>query len=218
LHNWLVQQIHDERLTNAIKRYAGGVLVDLGCGASPYRTLTTGHVTAHIGIDHPGTPHGGRGIDLYAPAYATALGSATVDTVLCTMVLEHLEDPQAALIEIARILKPGGTLILSAPLYWHLHEAPRDFFRYTEYGLRHLAATAHLDPVEIIPLAGFVVTFAQELSYFLNRWKRGRRERPIALAQWGIQQVAYQLHRYDHSTAFTWAYLAIFRKAPSSHE
>lgn len=212
LHNWLVQQIHDEQLQPIIARYARGILVDLGCGNSPYRTMTAPHVTTHIGLDHPGSFHGAKGVDILAPAYATGLGDHSVDTVLCTMVLEHLEAPQAAFHEIYRILKPGGHLILSAPLFWHLHEEPRDFFRYTKYGLTHLAATAGFDCAEMKPLAGFLVTFGQEFVYFLNRWKRGLLKRPITAAQAAMQTVVYQLYRYDHSYTFTWAYLSVFRK------
>lgn len=44
-------------------------------------------------------------------AYAMGLVGSSVDTVLCTFVLEHLEDPQR--------LRPGGSVILSVPLIWH---------------------------------------------------------------------------------------------------
>ena len=52
--------------------------------------------------------------------------------------------------EIARILKPEGILILSAPMTWPLHEEPYDFFRYTIHGLRHLLQNENFEiqPIE----------------------------------------------------------------------
>lgn len=125
-NNWLVHRIHDAALTAAINKYANGVLLDIGCGEKPYRTLTEGHVAAHLGLDHPGSLHSKQQVDIFGTAYETGVADDSVDTVLCTVVMEHLERPQDALDEMYRILKPGGHVILSAPLFWHLHEEPRD--------------------------------------------------------------------------------------------
>jgi len=211
-HNWLVHSIHDAALTAAINKYANGVLLDIGCGEKPYRTLTDGRVTAHLGLDHPGSLHSKKRVDIFGTAYETGLADNSVDTVLCTVVIEHLERPQDALCEMYRILKPGGHVILSAPLFWHLHEEPRDFYRYSKYGLAHLFTTAGFEIVEIKPLAGFVVTFGQELVYFLNYFRRGPLRLPVSIVQSGIQLLAYGLNRWDRSSGFTWAYLAIGRK------
>jgi len=64
------------------------------------------------------------------------------DLVLCTQVLEHVPEPAAVLGELARVLKPGGSLWLTAPLFYQEHQAPYDFYRYTQYGLRHLVEGA----------------------------------------------------------------------------
>lgn len=178
-HNWLIHQIHDAALMEVLNRYAKGVLLDIGCGEKPYRNLTDELVSSHFGLDHPGSFHNITEIDIFANAYATGFASNSIDTVLCTFVLEHLEDPQNAIKEIYRILRPGGYLILSVPLYWHLHEEPRDFYRYTKYGLMHLFTTTGFEIVEIKPLAGFIVTFGKELVYFLNRLRRGPVKYPV---------------------------------------
>ena len=102
---------------------------------------------------------------------------------------------------------------LSVPLFWHLHEEPRDFYRYTKYGLEHLFATAAFQVIEIKPLAGFVVTFGQELVYFLNPLRRGLVKRLMAALQWSIQAFAYFLSRWDRSYKFTWAYLVVAQKS-----
>lgn len=123
--------------------------------------------------------------------------------------MEHLEEPEKALRECARVLKPGGFAIYGVPFIWHLHEEPRDFYRYTEHGLDQLFTKAGFVTLEINQLAGFVVTFGQELVYFLNRLRRGPTTYPVAAVQWAIQVVAYLLNRWDRSYAFTWADLVV---------
>jgi len=211
-HNWLVHRIHDAALEKILEEYARGVLVDIGCGEKPYRTLSKGRVTAHIGLDHPGSLHSKQQVDIFGTAYETGVADNSVDTVLCTFVMEHLECPQDAMNEMHRILKPGGHVVLSVPLFWHLHEEPRDFYRYTEYGLAHLVTTAGFEIVEIKPLAGFVVTFSQELVYFLNYLHRGPLRYLVRVVQTVIQALALWLNRWDRSSGFAWAYLAVAKK------
>jgi SAM-dependent methyltransferase len=53
-------------------------------------------------------------------------------------VLEHVQAPERAIAEIHRVLAPGGRLVLSTPFVFEIHEAPDDYYRFTEHGLRHL--------------------------------------------------------------------------------
>ncbi|MGD8751988.1 MAG: methyltransferase domain-containing protein [Anaerolineales bacterium] len=211
-HNWLVHRVHDSELSLAIREYASGILLDIGCGEKPYRILGNGLVSQHFGLDHPGSIHNKINVDVFATAYETGIANNTVKTILCTAVLEHLEKPQDATDEMYRILEPGGYVILSTPLFWHLHEQPRDFYRYTKYGLEYLFREAGFDIVEIRPLSGFIVTFAQEFCYLLQRIRR----RPMGWFVLGIQLliqfIAYILNRWDCSYDFTWAYLMVTRK------
>jgi SAM-dependent methyltransferase len=84
-------------------------------------------------------------------------------------VLEHLEEPEAAIRECHRVLRPGGTAIYTVPFIWHLHEEPRDFFRYSKYGLRYLFEKVGFEIVELRALSGFWVTFGQLFVYNLYR-------------------------------------------------
>jgi 2-polyprenyl-3-methyl-5-hydroxy-6-metoxy-1,4-benzoquinol methylase len=54
---------------------------------------------------------------MVADIHALAHSTATFDTVICCETIEHLPRPQAALAEIARVLKPGGRLLLTTPNY-----------------------------------------------------------------------------------------------------
>ena len=71
-------------------------------------------------------------------AQALGLAGASFDIVLCTEMLEHVPEPQRAVDEMWRVLKPGGLLLLTTRFLFPIHDAPHDYFRFTKYGLRHL--------------------------------------------------------------------------------
>jgi SAM-dependent methyltransferase len=64
------------------------------------------------------------------------LGDVNYDAVLCNQVLEHVFNPHKFLSELARVLKPGGRLLLTVPFVSDEHEQPFDWARYTTFGLR----------------------------------------------------------------------------------
>jgi len=63
---------------------------------------------------------------------------ASFDAVFLLEVLEHVATPDLAISEVHRVLEPGGVLALSTPFLFEIHEAPHDYFRFTEHGLRFL--------------------------------------------------------------------------------
>jgi SAM-dependent methyltransferase len=126
------------------RRFAGGWLLDVGCGNQPYRDVFASRVQAHIGID-PDARHSQP--DAVATILELPFAPAMFDTVLATQVIEHVTQPDRMLQEMSRVLKPGGYMILTAPQYWRLHEIPHDYYRFTPYGLRHLVETCGLTPV-----------------------------------------------------------------------
>jgi hypothetical protein len=112
------------------------------------------------------------------------------------------------------VLKPGGVAIYTAPLIWHVHEEPRDFFRYTRYGLEYLFRKAGFEVLEIKALSGFWVTFGQLFVYNLYRWNRGPLRWTPFIPALGlfIQGAAYLLDRIDRAEAWTWMYLVVARR------
>jgi SAM-dependent methyltransferase len=86
------------------------------------------------------------------------------DGILCTQVLEHIPEPAQVLAELFRVLKPGGHLWLSAPLFFQEHEVPYDFYRYTQYGFRHLLEREGFRIIEINWLEGYYGTLAYQLD------------------------------------------------------
>ena len=142
-----------------------GQMLDIGCGVKPYRAMLAG-VTTYIGIERPGTLSKSTVVDVWADGLALPFGAASFDSVLCSEVLEHVPEPARLFAEAARVLRPGGTLVLTTPQTWGLHEEPYDYYRFTRYGLEHLARGSGLTVLSITPTCGTFATVGQRLSSF----------------------------------------------------
>ncbi len=212
-HNWLIHHLLIDFLNKAATKYASGIMADIGCGKKPYHRIFAPYASQHIGVDLEESAHRTSTADVIGSAYDTNLQDSSCDVVLCTEVLEHLEEPLTAIKEMNRILKHEGIVILTVPFFWHVHEAPRDFYRYSEYGLRYLFEKAGFEIVEIRPLSGYVATFVQLSIYFLMRFQWGYVLRTARrFFNYMLQHLALRLNRYDRSTDFTNLYGLVARK------
>lgn len=214
IKNLLVYYSHDRLLKEYATRYFHGSLIDIGCGTKPYMELLKSFVGEHIGLDYEDSLHSGDKVDLFGTAYAIPVPDASFDSALCTSVLEHLEEPEQGLRECYRVLKPEGIAIYSVPFIWHLHEEPRDYYRFSGYGLNYLFKKVGFEVVEIKPLSGFWVTFGQFLVYNLYRINIGplRWFRIIDAIGLMMQGVAYVLDHFDRCERWTWGYMVVARK------
>lgn len=214
LKNILINRIHDNQLLGFSERYLTGSMIDIGCGTKPYKEMLSPFVTEHVGVDHEATFHDKSNIDLFGTAYEIPADNESFDSAICTAVLEHLEEPEQALRECNRVLKSGGVSIYSVPFIWHLHEEPRDFYRYTKYSLKYLFEKTGFEVLQIIPLSGFWVTFGQLFVYNIYRFHRGplRYIPLIPVLGLVIQGVSYILDRVDKSEQWTWMYMVVARK------
>jgi SAM-dependent methyltransferase len=65
--------------------------------------------------------------------------------------------------ELARVLAPGGRLLLVAPHEWEEHQQPHDYFRYTRYGLQYLLERAGFREIQVEPVGGFFRLLSRRL-------------------------------------------------------
>jgi SAM-dependent methyltransferase len=151
----VVLYLHRKPILEAVLKAAPflqGDLLDVGCGNKPYEPVL--NCSRHIGIDVPSSQHDRTKFDFTYDGTRFPFENAKFDSVLCTEVLEHSREPRQVVTEIARVLKPGGYALLAAPMFFHHHEEPYDFQRFTRYGMEELAAQAGLELVWIQPRGG----------------------------------------------------------------
>ena len=124
-------------IAKTIPAYKGNVL-DVGCGQSPYKFLLNAAETKYFGVDIVDaekfdynntdiTPFNGEDIPFENEKF---------DAVICTEVLEHVQQYQKLIDEMNRVMKPGATGIVTIPWSARFHYAPYDYFRYTPSSLK----------------------------------------------------------------------------------
>lgn len=208
-----VVRVAGEAIRERAARHFSGRLLEIGCGTKAKAALVGEYVTEHVGLDHEDSPHDTTKVDLFGSADRIPAPDASFDCVLSTAVLEHLEEPGTALLETFRVLRPGGVALYTAPLFWPVHEAPRDFFRYTEHGLRHLFRTAGFHVGEITALSGFWVSMAAQTGRYLQRFRRGLLTPLVDGWVAALNWMAPHLDRGRlRDERFTWMYVVVARK------
>ncbi len=78
----------------------------------------------------------GPQIDRHDDVQALGFPDESFNAVVCWSVLEHVPDPQQAIREMHRILKPGGSIWVQLPFLFPYHADPHDYWRVTPSGLR----------------------------------------------------------------------------------
>lgn len=119
-----------------------GKVLDVGCGQMPFRHLLPDSAD-YTGIDIADAGSFG----MLGNADIVEFDGTTIpfpdhhfDAVLCTEVLEHAQQPEALIAEMHRVLRPGGSLVLTVPFAARVHHIPHDFHRFTRYRLAQLFA------------------------------------------------------------------------------
>lgn len=134
-------------------------LVDYGCGTKPYLSVFKHDNIAYQGVDIDWNPHA----DIYIENGRINLPDNSVDVVLSTQVLEHVEDYNQYLKEAYRILKKDGLLLLTTHGYWMYHPDPTDFWRWTSAGLKKIVQD---NDFEVVAFKGIIGRASMGLHLF----------------------------------------------------
>jgi SAM-dependent methyltransferase len=181
LGRWMKRNSSRDRLALEIKQFAemipeAAMVLDAGAGDEPYKPLVAHTRYESADFRRSNKPD-------VKTTYVCDLKSIPVedhryDFILFNQVMEHLPEPDLVLLELFRVLKPGGKLLYTAPLFFEEHLQPYDFYRYTQYGVRMLFERAGFTLERLDWMEGYYATVA----YQLNRMARYLPGRPSEIA------------------------------------
>jgi len=193
--------------TQAASVSPGSRFLDAGAGDGRYR-----HFFDHLAYESADFCQVDKAyghIDYVCDLADIPVPDGTFEAIACTQVLEHVREPQAILREFHRILTSNGKLFLTAPLHYEEHEIPFDYYRYTQYGLRHLMATAGFVVESLEWLEGYYGTLSHQFEragrYLPKRasdYGGGLRGSCSAVAAKGLRPLLRTLSRYFASLEF----------------
>lgn len=157
-------------------------VLDAGAGASKYRPFFehcryetqdfcqyTGELVKYL-----------RPIDYVCEITAIPLPDGSLDAILCTEVIEHVPDPMAVLREFARLVKPGGKVLLTAPLGTLLHMEPYHYYGgFTHFWFEYWLPRAGFQVDSITPQGGPTRAAASSLQSFYSTWRTWETKQPF---------------------------------------
>lgn len=156
-------------------------------------------------------------IDLISDITAIPEADASFDAILCSEVLEHVPEPTHALDEFARLLKPGGVVILTAPFGSNVHMAPYHYCSgFSKYWYEYHLAQRGFHIESLIPNGDWYALLLQEITRLgsLER-QRGNWSWPFAYAYALLGLIYFKLRgnkRAEDLACFGWQCVAIKRQ------
>jgi SAM-dependent methyltransferase len=170
---------------------SGSLVLDAGAGPAPYKELF--HHANYESADFEKVDK-----TYAATTYVCDLSSIPVedcrfDFIIFNQVMEHVPEPKLVLAELYRVLKPGGKMIYTGPLFYEEHEIPYDFYRYTQFGLRYLLGSAGFTIDRIDWLEGYFGTVAYQLNCMARYLPRHPGELGNGLSGYGLAAIMIPL-------------------------
>jgi SAM-dependent methyltransferase len=142
-------------------------VLDVGCGSLPPFRDVLPATWRFTGLDLAAG-------DVRGTAEQLPFRDGAFDAVVSFAVFEHLPEPEKSLREIARVLRPGGTLLLGTHGVYPFHPNPGDYSRWTAQGLAHLVSRS-LEVEAVRPVGGVVLAFCTLLGFYLEAASGRRR-------------------------------------------
>jgi SAM-dependent methyltransferase len=142
----------------------GKRVLDVGCGLKPYYPFFV-DAAEYVGVDVVASPSA----DIVGPVESLPVEDDSFDIVLCTQVLEHVDDPATAVHELHRVTKPGGRVLASTHGVMVFHPNPNDYWRWTHTGLRRLFdLNGDWQTIDVEPGAGTAAGLGLLLARFVH--------------------------------------------------
>jgi SAM-dependent methyltransferase len=168
------------RLIIANRDHIGGTVLDFGCGSKPYESLFSAESYVGVDIALSDSDYDGSRADYFYDGKTLPFEDGVFDTIFTTEVFEHVFNLDEIVIELARVLKQDGKLVVTTPFVWVEHLIPYDFARYTTFGLRHILEKHGFEIIVLEKSSTYVETVFQMWNAYI--WQNVARGKGI----WGM--------------------------------
>jgi ubiquinone/menaquinone biosynthesis C-methylase UbiE len=154
---WMIKQANN--ISN------GSKVLDVGAGGCPYRKLFShceyfSQDFAQLSDVQIQNQEGYGKIDFVSDILNIPVPDESYDVIVCTEVLEHVPYPIPAIREFSRLLKPGGTILITAPLQSGLHQEPYHFYGgYTKYWYQKFLTENNFTELNVEPNGSLHTTY-----------------------------------------------------------
>ena len=140
-------------------RSPGGIRLNVGSAA---RRLNIDVINLDLFI--------GDEVDIQGDLLNLPIKNETLDTIVCTGVLEHVSDPYKAVEEIYKALKFGGRVFFETPFMQTIHASPKDFSRWTPDGLKKLMCAFDVKRVDVVagPASALAWQFQETMAMLFS--------------------------------------------------
>ena len=205
------KNVRDTWLENTIKSVpAGSRILDAGAGELAYK-----HFCSHLDyVSQDFAQYDGKGnasglqmgtwdqsnLDIISDITSIPEKDASFDAIMCIEVFEHLPDPLGAIKEFARLLKPGGHLIITAPFCSLTHFAPHHYYTgFSRYFYQTHLALCGFDIIELDENGNYFEYMAQELRRVKSISKLYTNSRPNLIEYLAVNICLFMLNRFSHN-------------------
>jgi SAM-dependent methyltransferase len=206
------------------------LVLDSGSGDAPYKNLFKHAKYESADFEKVNNKR-------YTPStYVSDLRSIPVsdcrfDFIIFNQVMEHLPEPKLVPGELYRVLKPGGKMIYTGPLFYEEHESPYDFYRYTQFGLRYILSSTGFEIERVDWLEGYFGTVGYQLNTMSRYLPHMPRDLARGLVGYGLSPIMLflkvvfaacsvlfhklEIHTKFEARGYPKNYVAIVRKGSS---
>jgi SAM-dependent methyltransferase len=166
-------------IESAVQQFAdattpGARVLDAGAGEGSHRHYFTRQRYCGLDLGVGDVAWDYSSLNVIGDLQRMPFPEASFDAAINVVTLEHVREPARVVEELARVLSPGGRLLLIAPHEWEEHQQPHDYYRYTRYGLQYLMERAGFVEIQVQPVGGFFRLLSRRLlnalQFFPGVW------------------------------------------------